>query len=73
LRSLFVTAAHKKYASFLTLSHAVHPGIFEQPAKNDFFNSLLIFDAEQAIRPGAQPPERGIGSLCTHYTRSDRV
>jgi hypothetical protein len=41
LRSLFVTAAYKKYASFLTLSRALHPGIFEQPAKNDFFKTLL--------------------------------
>ena len=49
LRSLFVTAAYKKYASFLTIvckqmsktTRALHPGIFEQPAKNDFFNALL--------------------------------
>jgi hypothetical protein len=31
LRSLFVTAAYEKYASFLTISCALHLRIFEQP------------------------------------------
>jgi hypothetical protein len=30
-----------KYASFLRISGALHLGIFEQPAKNDFFSNLL--------------------------------
>jgi len=30
-----------KYASLLRISGALHLGIFEQPAKNDFFNTLL--------------------------------
>jgi hypothetical protein len=29
-----------KYASLLTISGALHPGIFDQPAKNNFFNRL---------------------------------
>jgi hypothetical protein len=41
LRSSCVMAAYEKYASFLTISRAVHPGIFEQPAKMDFFNTPL--------------------------------
>jgi hypothetical protein len=28
------------YASFLRLSRALHPGVFEQPAENYFFNNL---------------------------------
>jgi hypothetical protein len=32
-----------KYASLLSISGALHLGIFEQPAKNDFFNLLRIF------------------------------
>jgi len=30
-----------KYASLLRISDALHLGIFEQPAENDFFNKLL--------------------------------
>jgi len=30
-----------KYASFLRISGALHPDIFEQPAKNDFFSNPL--------------------------------
>ena len=30
-----------KYASLLRISGALHLGIFEQPAKNDFFSKLL--------------------------------
>jgi hypothetical protein len=30
-----------KYASFLRISGALHPGIFEQPDENDFFSNLL--------------------------------
>jgi hypothetical protein len=29
------------YASLLRISGALHLGIFEQPAKNDFFSKLL--------------------------------
>jgi hypothetical protein len=31
-----------KYASFLRISGALHLGIFEQPAENDFFSNLLV-------------------------------
>src|SRR4030042_6977939 len=31
-----------KYASLLSISGALHLGIFEQPAKNDFFSRLLV-------------------------------
>jgi hypothetical protein len=31
-----------KYASFLRISGALHLGIFEQPAKNDFPSNLLF-------------------------------
>jgi hypothetical protein len=31
-----------KYASLLSISGALHLGIFEQSEKNDFFNRLLI-------------------------------
>jgi len=41
----------QKYASFFTISHALHAGIFEQPAKHDFIvtciNTTLV---EQQIR-----------------------
>ncbi len=30
-----------KYASFLRISGALHPGIFEQSGENDFFSKLL--------------------------------
>jgi hypothetical protein len=30
-----------KYASLLRISGALHPGIFEQPMKIDFFSKLL--------------------------------
>ena len=30
-----------EYASFLRISGALHLGIFEQPAKNDFLSNLL--------------------------------
>jgi hypothetical protein len=32
-----------KYASLPRISGALHLGIFEQPAKNDFFSNLLLF------------------------------
>jgi len=32
-----------KYASFLRISGALHLTIFEQPEKDDFFSSLLVF------------------------------
>jgi hypothetical protein len=32
LRVLFVTAAYEKYASFLTITRALHLYVFEQPA-----------------------------------------
>lgn len=41
-----------KYASLLRISDALHPGLFEQPAKNGFFGNLL------EIVP---PVERGEG------------
>jgi hypothetical protein len=31
------------YASLLSVSGALHLGIFEQPERNDFFSKLLIF------------------------------
>ena len=31
-----------KYASLLRISGALHLGIFEQPAENDFFSNLLV-------------------------------
>jgi hypothetical protein len=46
LRSSCFTAAYKKYASFLMISQALHPSIFEQPSPIDFFNTLLT----QSIR-----------------------
>jgi hypothetical protein len=30
------------YASFLRIAHALHLGVFEQPAENYFFNNLLV-------------------------------
>jgi hypothetical protein len=29
------------YASFLRISRALHPDVFEQPEENHFFNNLL--------------------------------
>ena len=31
-----------QYASFLTISRALHPDVFDQPGKNSFFNNLLV-------------------------------
>ena len=53
LRSAFVTAAYEKYASFIMIAckqvsqtaRALYSDIFEQPARNDFFNNLLIVAA----------------------------
>jgi hypothetical protein len=36
----------KKYASFLMMSRALHPDIFEQPANDDFFNNLIVKPVE---------------------------
>jgi hypothetical protein len=33
-----------KYASLLRISGALHPDIFDQSAKNDFFNRLSTLD-----------------------------
>jgi hypothetical protein len=42
-----------KYASFLRVSGALHLGIFEQPAKNDFFGKLLgIKEPDEVIESG---------------------
>jgi len=30
------------YASFLRISCALHPDVFDQPGKNHFFNNLLV-------------------------------
>jgi hypothetical protein len=30
----------------LRISGALHPGIFDQPAKNDFFNRISFYDAK---------------------------
>jgi hypothetical protein len=30
-----------KYASFLRISRALHPNVFDQPVKKHFFNNLL--------------------------------
>ena len=30
------------YASFLGISRALHPAVFEQPEKNSFFNNLPV-------------------------------
>ena len=43
MRSSCFTAAYKKYASFLMISHALHLSIFEQPSPIDFFNTLLDY------------------------------
>jgi hypothetical protein len=40
-----------KYASFLRIPGALHLGIFEQPAKNDFFSNLPIMIAIGLPRP----------------------
>jgi hypothetical protein len=32
-----------KYAAFLRISGALHIGIFEQPAKNDFFSTWYLY------------------------------
>ena len=41
LRSPYPSSLRRtsKYASFLRISGALHLGIFEQPAKNDFFSN----------------------------------
>jgi hypothetical protein len=31
-----------KYASFLLISRALHPDVFDQPGENYFFNNLLL-------------------------------
>jgi len=36
-----------KYTSLLRISDVLHLGIFEQPAKNDFFSKLLKTKMEQ--------------------------
>jgi len=36
LRSSFVTAAYKKYASFLMISRVLHLHVFEQPEQEGF-------------------------------------
>jgi hypothetical protein len=41
LPSSFVVAAYTQYASLLRISGGLHLGILEQPAKNDFFDSLV--------------------------------
>jgi len=42
-----------KYASFLRVSGAFHLGIFEHPAKNDFFGKLLgIKQPDEVIESG---------------------
>jgi len=42
-----------KYASFLRVSGALHLGIFEQPAKNDYFSKLLgIEQPDEVIESG---------------------
>jgi len=35
-----------KYASLLRISGALHPGIFDQPERNDIFNKLNRLDHE---------------------------
>ncbi len=35
----------KKYASFLMISYALHPDIFEQPVKNSFFKNPVRYHA----------------------------
>jgi hypothetical protein len=39
-----------KYASLLRISGALHPGIFEHPAENHFFKSLLVQNAKCKVR-----------------------
>jgi len=43
-----------KYASLLRISGALHLGIFEQPAKNDFFSNLLTL-RPPLISPAENP------------------
>ena len=38
-----------KFASLLRMSGAFHPGIFDQPAKNEFFNRLLQYKTEKKL------------------------
>jgi hypothetical protein len=42
--SSFVVAAYVQHASLLRISGALHLGIFDQPERNEFFNTLLILD-----------------------------
>jgi len=34
----------EKYASFLSISHALHLDVFDQPGENHFFNKLLYIN-----------------------------
>jgi hypothetical protein len=43
-----------KYASLLRISGALHPGIFDQPAKNDFFNRFFILDFAIMVKGSGQ-------------------
>src|SRR3990172_9570347 len=43
-----------KYASLLRISGALHLGIFERPAKNDFFSNLL--GGHVSCRPWLKTP-----------------
>src|SRR4030042_4772210 len=38
-----------KYASLLRISGALHPGIFDQPEKNEFFNRLPSFNKAEIL------------------------
>jgi hypothetical protein len=48
-----------KYASLLGISGALHPGIFDQPAKNDFFNRLSKFKVQINVKCEAPRPQGG--------------
>jgi hypothetical protein len=43
-----------KYASLLRISGALHPGIFEQSAENNFFSKLLVRLSRYSMIPSIQ-------------------
>jgi len=45
-----------KYASLLKISGALHPGIFDQPEENAFFDGLFILDFAYISRKFAYDP-----------------
>ena len=57
-----------KYASFLTISRALHPDVFDQSENNYFFNNLLV----PGFRPKAyllEVPAVQVEPYCTEVFR----